>query len=369
MLGSLTAESITSYVQRRKAERIGNRTVNIEVGVLRRILKQFKLWHLMGENYKPLPEPKDVGRALTPAQELRLFAVASSRGEWNVAFWVSLISANTTAGGCEIRNLRLQDIQMESKTLCVRVGKNRFRLRTIPLNRTAWWAVERLLDRSHKLGAISPDHYLIPRRVGGKLYDPTKPPSRWAWRRAWRKLTEEAGLEGLRPHDLRHHAITKLAESPEASEQTIMAIAGHVTQEMLEHYSHIRQKAKRKAVKSLDNVTITSQLAKWEAEAKQRNAKKPNNNGRRLVGTGRFELPTPRTPSGMHASLDQNPRINRLESRILSAKSKASAHLRQVPFRARTIDGVDSGRLCNAKCSGIRVCEIGRRNGSTHSTP
>jgi hypothetical protein len=82
----------------------------------------------------------------------------------------------------------------------------------------------------------------------------------------------------MRPHDLRHHAITKLAESPEASEQTIMSIAGHVTQEMLEPYSHIRQKAKRKAVKSLDNVTITSQLAKWEAEPNQRrDAKKPDN--------------------------------------------------------------------------------------------
>jgi integrase len=59
-------------------------------------------------------------------------------------------------------------------------------------------------------------------------------------------MTKEAGLEGLRPHDLRHHAITKLAESSEASEQTIMSIAGHVSREMLEHYSHIRQEAKRR---------------------------------------------------------------------------------------------------------------------------
>jgi hypothetical protein len=57
MLGSLTAESIRSCIQPRKAERIGNRTVNIEIGVLRRILKQFKLWHLVGEDYGPLPEP------------------------------------------------------------------------------------------------------------------------------------------------------------------------------------------------------------------------------------------------------------------------------------------------------------------------
>jgi hypothetical protein len=78
-LARLTPESITSYVQRRKAERIGNCTIKIEVGVLHRILKQFKLWHLAGDGYKPLPEPKDLGRALSPEQELRLFSVASTR--------------------------------------------------------------------------------------------------------------------------------------------------------------------------------------------------------------------------------------------------------------------------------------------------
>ena len=36
-----------------------------------------------------------------------------------------------------------------------------------------------------------------------------------------------------------------LAESGEASDQTIMDIAGHVSKRMLKHYSHIRMEAKR----------------------------------------------------------------------------------------------------------------------------
>jgi integrase len=144
---------------------------------------------------------------------------------------VALITASPTAAGCEIRDLRLQDIDIVTTTLSVRVSKNRFRVRAILMNRTATWAVERLLDRAHKLGAISPDYYLIPWRVGGKPYDPAKPPSRWAWRTAWGKLTEEAGLEGPRPHDLRHHAITRLAESPDVGEPISMAIAGHVARD------------------------------------------------------------------------------------------------------------------------------------------
>jgi integrase len=274
LLGDLTSNSLTGYVSSRHSEGIANRTINIEVGVLRRILKQHKLWAGVGEGYKPLPERKDVGRALSPEQELRLFTVASSRPEWSVAFWVSLVAANTTAGGCELRNLRVRDIDVENRMMYVRVGKNRFRVRAIPLNQTATWGIENLLARARDLGATSSDHFVVPRRLAGKRYDPTQPPSRWAWRSAWRKLTEEAGLVGLRPHDLRHHAITKLAESP-ASEQTIMAIAGHVSREMLEHYSHIRQEAKRKALEALDHVTITSQFAKWEADAQKAKERKP----------------------------------------------------------------------------------------------
>ncbi len=65
-----------------------------------------------------------------------------------------------------------------------------------------------------------------------------------SWRSAWRGAPKRAGLQ-LRFHDLRHTCITKLAESQEASEQTLMAIAGHVSRRMIEHYSHIRIEVKR----------------------------------------------------------------------------------------------------------------------------
>ena len=55
---------------------------------------------------------------------------------------------------------------------------------------------------------------------------------------------------GLRFHDLRHHAITELAES-QASDQTIMAIAGHVSPKMLRHYSHVRIEAMREALDTI----------------------------------------------------------------------------------------------------------------------
>jgi len=120
-------------------------------------------------------------------------------------------------------------------------------------------------------------------------------------------MTTECGLRGLRPHDLRHHAITKLAESSANSEQTIMSIAGQVSIEMLRYCSHIRQDAKRKAVATLDNEQITSQLAKWKSEADERGNHNPRKSNNLMVGTGRFELPTPRTPSECSTRLSHVP--------------------------------------------------------------
>jgi integrase len=80
-------------------------------------------------------------------------------------------------------------------------------------------------------------------------YDVTHP--QLSWRSAWRKLTQAAGLRGLRFHDLRHHSITRLAEAG-VPDGTLMALVGHVSRKMLEHYSHIRVQAKRDAVQLLE---------------------------------------------------------------------------------------------------------------------
>jgi hypothetical protein len=66
-------------------------------------------------------------------------------------------------------------------------------------------------------------------------------------------------------HDLRVTCITKLAES-QASEQTIMSIAGHVSKRMLEHYSRIRTDARRAA---LDAIAQGPKQAIFEAAVHQ----------------------------------------------------------------------------------------------------
>ena len=91
------------------------------------------------------------------------------------------------------------------------------------------------------------------------------------WRTAWRHSLRRASLK-CRFHDLRVTCITKLAEG-QTSDQTIMAIAGHVSRRMLEHYSRIRMDAKRKA---LDAISKPLEPAVFEADVHQ--------NGNQVVG-------------------------------------------------------------------------------------
>jgi integrase len=72
-----------------------------------------------------------------------------------------------------------------------------------------------------------------------------------SWRKGWLEACKRAGVS-YRWHDLRHTFVTRLAESPDVSEQTIRSIAGHVSNQMLQHYSHIRSPATQAAIRTLE---------------------------------------------------------------------------------------------------------------------
>jgi integrase len=104
-----------------------------------------------------------------------------------------------------------------------------------------------MFERADLLGHTEPEHYLWPACQWGR-YDATKPMLKWDT--AWRALRDEAGLHGLRFHDLRHTVITELAEMGVA-DHVLESISGHLSRRMLEHYSHIRLTAKRAALHRL----------------------------------------------------------------------------------------------------------------------
>ena len=106
-----------------------------------------------------------------------------------------------------------------------------------------------MVKRADQLGHTEPEHYLWCASQHHKL-DPTKPASKWDT--AWRALRDAAGLPGLRFHDLRHTVVTRLLEAGEP-DHVVESITGHLSRRMLEHYSHIRLKAKKDALDRLDS--------------------------------------------------------------------------------------------------------------------
>jgi integrase len=277
----ITTEMILDYIRDRKSKNISNTTVNMEIGILRRILKRAKRWHFAQDEIRRLPERKDVGRALAPEEKLRLLRTAATKPEWEIAYLASVLALNTTMRGCELKQLRWRDLNLMERTLTVQRSKTQAGERLIPLNSDAFSAVLRQRERAKaQFGdSLSPDWYVFPHAEGKSKPDPKKPMS--GWRSAWRKITKtvrcpscnklqdpgntcsnekckadiskiKSSTAGLRFHDLRHHAITELAES-QTSDQTIMAIAGHVSPRMLAHYSHVRLEAKRTALDAISS--------------------------------------------------------------------------------------------------------------------
>ena len=73
----------------------------------------------------------------------------------------------------------------------------------------------------------------------------------YSYKRAFDTAREKAEVT-YRLYDARHTFITRLAENPAVSEETIRQLAGHVSPRMLARYAHIRVQARRDAIATLE---------------------------------------------------------------------------------------------------------------------
>lgn len=293
------AEDVSGYQKARLDAGISGRTVNMETGVLRRMLKRAKVWNAISEDVKALPEQQGaVAKVLPPDLKRKLFEAAASRPEWMVAHCAAVLAVSTTCRGVEIKNLRWQDVDLFNRVATIRRSKTAAGHRTIPLNGDAMAALARLLERAQALGSSEPEHYVFP-ACEERIIDPSRPQK--SWRTAWRKLVREtarrvgreaahqalesgkglrgaiaawkraaAPIRGLRFHDLRHQAITEMAEAG-ASDATLMAVAGHMSRRMLEHYSHVRMAAKRSALEKLESGLMGGPSPTSQSESRKAN--------------------------------------------------------------------------------------------------
>jgi integrase len=295
----IEARDIARYQQKRLQEEASPKTVNLEIGTLRAILKRTGQWARLQPEVKMLSTRDDVGRAITAEEETALMqACARSRSRSLLPFVTLAIETGARYG--VIRTLQWGSVDFENR--CLKWGKDKTASgtgRVVPLSQRAvaalsFWATH-FPDRK-------PEHYVFPsERYGGagdgflhspKAYhiDPTKPIGsiKEAWEAARLRAAKmmkgtDTGDQSLkvkplscRFHDLRHTAVSRMLNAgiPLAKVAKIVGWSTSTMVLMSARYGHFSLNELRGAVESISGSGIEarspvfSPVSEESAEAK-----------------------------------------------------------------------------------------------------
>ena len=279
-------QDISSLQRKRLAEEKSARTVNFEINVLRQILKAHGLWGAISDKVKSLRERRDVGRAISFSDEKKLID-AATKSRSPALLPLLIVSLDSGLRASEVRSLRRKDLKLEWHNGIIEKGeftvpKSKTEAgtgRSVPLTSRVCAVLTLWLSRFLEGEA---DSYVFPRFSVGlegnarrpKLYAADLAHPIGEWKKAWKVACKAAKVQ-YRWHDCRHTFITRLAENPNVSEETIRSLAGHVSRKMLERYSHIRISAKQAAIATLDQAVSavgaeehqTSRAQNWAQSA------------------------------------------------------------------------------------------------------
>jgi integrase len=279
LICDIEAREIARYQQRRLEEKASPKTVNLEIGTLRAILKRSGQWARLQPEVKMLPTRDDIGRAITTDEEAALLkACAQSRSRSLVPFVTLAIETGARYG--VIRTLQWGNVDLENR--CLKWGKDKTASgtgRIVPLSQKA---VATLSFWATHFPERKPEHYVFPAErygAGGdefspKAYhvNPSNPIGsiKEAWEaaklRAGKILKEntkgkdagDATALACRFHDLRHTAVSRMLNAgiPIAKVAKIAGWSPATMVRMAARYGHFSLDELRGAVESISGGKI-----------------------------------------------------------------------------------------------------------------
>jgi integrase len=262
LVTDIDAKDVAAYQQHRLTEKASPKTINLEVGTLRAILRRFRVWANVQPDVRMLPSSDSVGRALSDVEE-RALLTACGQSRSTSLMPVVALAINTCLRYSEIRLLRWNQVDLTNRT--VTVGKSKTESgtgRVVPLNGYAGGLLDFWAGRFPTRRA---DDFVFPSErygAGGDAFaprtyhtDPTKPIG--DWKEAWEYAKKRAGVK-CRFHDLRHTGCTRMLEAgaPFATVAVIMGWSPSATVLMARRYGHIGQTAQRQAVTAINTTTF-----------------------------------------------------------------------------------------------------------------
>jgi integrase len=272
----IDVHDISRYQQRRLAEGASPKTVNLEIGTLRAILRLHGIWARLQRDVRMLPTREEVGRAITVEEERALLeACATSRSRSLLPFVTLAIETGARYG--VIRTLQWRSIDFSKR--CLQLGKDKTPSgtgRIIPLNSRA---IATLTFWTTHFPERQPEHFVFPAErygAGGDRFqpqayhtDPTQPIN--SIKEAWESAKQRAGaiLKGnpqdknaeplsCRFHDLRHTTVSRMLDAsvPIAKVAKIVGWSPTTMVRMAARYGHFALEELRSAVESISRVEI-----------------------------------------------------------------------------------------------------------------
>jgi site-specific recombinase XerD len=248
-LAEITPQRIVAYKQQRYRDGVAPATINRELATMKHAFNlAIREWEWCRENpvsrvsMEKEASPRD--RWLTREEEARLLEASPP--------WLNelvLFGLHTGMRLGEMLALTWRGVDLFRNTVTVFRSKNG-RRRTIPLNQTA----RALLKAKAKVRALHTEHVFQ-----SEAHTPLDPNN---VRRAFRRAVEQAEIEELHFHDLRHTFATRLVQAG-VDLYKVQCLLGHQSPVMTQRYAHHSPESLRDGVATLDrtgeSITILAQ--------------------------------------------------------------------------------------------------------------
>src|SRR5437870_2924786 len=116
LLCDITGDDIARYQGARLKEGASPKTINLELGTVRAVLRKHRLWAAIQPDVRMLRAKDDVGRAITREEEAALLAVCRESRSRSLLPSVTL-ALNTAMRYSELRLLRWSNVNLAARTL------------------------------------------------------------------------------------------------------------------------------------------------------------------------------------------------------------------------------------------------------------
>jgi len=279
LICEIRGEDIARYQATRQEDGAAPKTINLEVGTIRAILRKNRLWFAIQQDVRMLRVFEDVGRAISRKEENALLSACQSSRSRSL-YTAVVLALSTCMRYSELRLLRWSQVDFGARQITVGASKTEAGSgRVLFLNDRAlavvkFWA-GLFPDREAK-------HYVFPYEKYGLAQrkdqqkgstqacvhstDPMKPIGRW--KEAWETAKKTAGVS-CRFHDLRHTGCTRMLEAgiPFSVVASVMGWSASTTVRMSRRYGHIGQAAQKRAMETLSEAVLGTDGAQNRAQS------------------------------------------------------------------------------------------------------